>query len=93
MSREEILTMAKEIVCKDRDKDYGKPEDNFGKIAALWSAYLGNVTITAADVAIMMTLMKTARIAANPAKLDSWVDIAGYAACGGEIAAKKGGET
>lgn len=88
-TREEILTMAKGIVCKDRDADYGKPEDNFRKIAGLWTAYLdgSDGNLTSYDVAVMMILMKIARVATNPVKLDSWVDIAGYAACGGEIAA------
>lgn len=41
--------------------------------------------ITAKDVAAMMGLLKVARIAtgSNP---DSFVDLAGYAACAGEIA-------
>ena len=41
--------------------------------------------ITPKDVATMMGLLKVARIAtgSNP---DSFVDLAGYAACAGEIA-------
>lgn len=44
--------------------------------------------ITAKDVAAMMGLLKVARIATgfNP---DSFVDLAGYAACAGEIATKE----
>lgn len=37
------------------------------------------------DVAAMMALLKIARIASGHAKADNWVDLAGYAACGGEI--------
>ena len=34
----------------------------------------------------MMVLMKTARIKASQGRdKDSWIDIAGYAACGGEL--------
>jgi hypothetical protein len=33
----------------------------------------------------MMALMKLARMKANPAHVDSAVDLAGYAAIGGEI--------
>jgi len=40
------------------------------------------------DVAAMMALMKLGRIAGNPAHMDSWIDLAGYSACGGEIAGK-----
>jgi hypothetical protein len=62
---------------------YGEPEDNFDVIAAMWSAYLG-MPVTGADVAAMMILFKVARIAtAEKPSRDSYVDIAGYAACGG----------
>lgn len=81
--RREILTDAAVCVCSDRNLMYGKPEDNFGVIAAMWSAYLGD-PVTAADVAAMMILFKVARIAtAEQPSRDSYVDIAGYAACGG----------
>lgn len=81
--RREILTDAAVCVCSDRNLMYGEPEDNFGVIAAMWSAYLG-YPVTAADVAAMMILFKVARIAtAEQPSRDSYVDIAGYAACGG----------
>jgi hypothetical protein len=48
--------------------------------------------VSATDVAVMMGLLKIARIKTSPAHADNWVDLAGYAACGGELAAgKKGG--
>lgn len=81
--REEILTKAKEIVTGEREEQYGSPEDNFSLISEFWSDYLG-VDIVAEDVAAMMILMKLARIRGG-GSLDSWIDIAGYAACGGEI--------
>ena len=40
-TRAEILDAAKKIVTGDREKQYGSPEDNFGVIARLWSAYAG----------------------------------------------------
>ena len=85
MNRADILDTAKGYVTKDRDATHGSAERNFGTIAAFWSAHL-DCHVTAADVAVMMTLMKCARIKANPGHLDSWVDGAGYLACGGEIA-------
>lgn len=85
--REQILMMAKDIVCSDRNKQYGEPEDNFRSIAELWSVYTG-LTLTAKDVALMMTLFKIARLMANPEKDDSWIDAAGYIACGAECAIK-----
>lgn len=93
MTREQILEAARVCVCGEREQDYGKPEDNFTTIAALWWDYLmgkwqaeGAVNgINAVDVACMMTLLKIARISSGNAKDDNWVDGAGYLACGGEI--------
>lgn len=87
MKRNEILEMATSCVCGNRELDYGSPEDNFSTIARLWTDYIGatNVSFTAQDVASMMILMKLARIKNGGGTGDSYVDIAGYAACGGEI--------
>lgn len=94
MNRSDILDKAKACVCGDREQDYGKPENSFSTIAGLWTTYLGNALgspghepgrITAKDVAAMMALLKIARIATGHAKSDNWVDLAGYAAAGGEI--------
>lgn len=86
-TRQSILNEAERCVCGQRKQDYGELEDNFGKIAVMWSAYTGN-SITPSDVAAMMGLLKIARIAGNAQHMDNWVDLAGYAACGGEIAGK-----
>lgn len=76
----------------DRGAPYGGVEDNFGRIAALWRVHMKNrygldTEIDASDVASMMILMKLARLENQPRHPDSWIDIAGYAACGGEITA------
>lgn len=84
MTREEILAAAQRCVCGDREQDYGSPESNFARIASFWSAYLG-AEIYPRDVAAMLALLKIARIASGHAKDDNWIDLAGYAACGGEI--------
>lgn len=90
MSRQSILEEALQIVSKDRNADYGDPEDNFKVIANYWMAYLESVGVAVAlnthDVAAMMILMKVSRLATSPQKSDHWVDIAGYSACGGECA-------
>lgn len=83
--RADILDTAKHYVLKDRNETHGDPEDNFGRIAELWTAYK-RVTFNATDVAAMMALMKVARIAQSPEHRDSWIDLAGYAACGAGIA-------
>lgn len=85
MKRIDILKAAEDCVCKDRETDYGSPEDNFQRIADMWSAYLGDREIDSKDVAAMMALLKIARIASGHAKADNWIDLAGYAACGGEL--------
>ena len=82
--RQEILAEAALIVATDRNTDYGDPEDNFLQIAALWEAYTAT-SFTATDVAVMMILMKVARVTTSPGKRDHWVDIAGYAACGAGV--------
>lgn len=95
--REELLKQAIDIVCSDRNNQYGEPEDNFSVIGELWSAYLNarctppgvRVDIGAQEAADMLILFKVARsaTAVNP-KTDTYVDIAGYAACAGSIACK-----
>lgn len=90
MKRAEILEAAKACVCGNREQDYGSPERNFETIANLWTDYLhgcgvDNILLEPHDVAAMLALMKIARIASGHAKEDNWIDLAGYAACGGEI--------
>lgn len=90
-SRRDILKAAEKCVCGQREQDYGTPESNFQLIADLWNGYLGFLDhpgwqqIRATDVAMMMALMKIARIRNGGGSGDSFVDLAGYAACGGEI--------
>lgn len=91
LTRADILHAAEKCVCGQREQDYGTPENNFKAIAELWEAYLNkactrgvNVRVEAKDVAAMMALLKIARIAAGGGKADSWIDLAGYAACGAE---------
>lgn len=93
MTRKEILETAEKIVNGEREKHYGTPENNFKTIAKLWEAYLGathigRIEIEPHDVAAMLALLKIARIAGGQAKDDNWVDLAGYAACGGELQSK-----
>ena len=83
-TRSYILATADEIVNGARNESYGNPEDNFSRIANFWSTYL-KTDITAHDVAIMMILLKIARTSTGDGSMDNYVDIAGYAACAGEI--------
>ncbi len=87
--REQTLDAAKKCVMGDREQDYGTPESNFATIASFWSDYL-DMDISAQKVADMMILMKISRIKNGGGTGDSYVDIAGYAACGNEILSKRG---
>lgn len=85
MNRTDLLNEAIELTTQKRDADYGSPGANFLRTARLWSAYLG-YEIKHHDVAALMILAKIARIRHRADKADSWVDVAGYAACGAEVA-------
>lgn len=91
MTRKEVLDAAQKCVNGDRDLEYRSPEKSFELIAYFWTNYLNAVrtgtgtAIKPKDVAAMMALFKIARIAGGHAKDDNWIDLAGYAACGGEI--------
>ena len=87
--RGDILDTAKQYVDTDRANEHGDMEDNFQRIAAYWNTHLGLISyIKDTDVAVMMTLLKVARIHSNTENIDNWVDAAGYMACGGELAGK-----
>lgn len=92
MKRGDVLDQAKAIVTKDRNDDYGTPEDNFAAIAKRWTLWLKgrgiigpNQAITPLDVPHMMIDMKQARAQHKIDKLDNLIDIAGYADCAGTI--------
>ena len=91
-NRSEILDRANDIVNGIRISSYGQPEDNFQLIADYWSMYLVhkgkmNDVLSNEDVTVMMILLKIARLGGEGTE-DCFVDIAGYAACGGEIHSK-----
>lgn len=88
-TKEDTLEAAIKAVS-DRGLNYGSPEDNFIRIANLWTTHVRNrygisAILDAHDVALMLLLMKVARLENCPTHEDSWVDIAGYAACGNSL--------
>jgi len=91
--REAILDEAKGYTTKDRNSQYGEPEDNFANIARFWQAWLHHKlkpgeTIDPFDVAEMMSLMKKGRLVTTPTHRDSHADDIGYSACAWDIVSK-----
>ena len=84
MNRLECLKAAGDAVAS-RGVNYGKPESNFRAVAGLWSTLFG-VKVEPHQVALAMILLKVARANYDPLHADSFVDAAGYAACGIEVA-------
>lgn len=87
--RGQLLKQAYLLINGDRQDQYGDALDTHERIAIMWSALLGDrpdTEITPSDVALMMICVKLVRAMRTPEKADSWIDIAGYAALGGEMA-------
>ena len=85
MDRNDILDAARHCINGHREQDYGKPENNFARIAGLWEAYTGR-EYTPEQVAVMLALLKIARLGSGRPHPDNYVDLAGYAALAGELA-------
>lgn len=56
----------------------------FQRSAILLAMEWTNASVLA-NIAVLLGLLKIARIATGHGKSDNWVDLAGYAACGGEL--------
>lgn len=86
--RADILNTAKKLINGDRAKDYGDPNENFGRIANLWNAQFAHKLaqpFTAQDVAYALIHLKMSRLANTPGHRDSLIDVCGYAALSGEL--------
>lgn len=92
--RAKVLRTAESLVNGSRNASYGSPDADFSRTASFWQTYLagvvernnGKLVLSSYDVAVMMMLLKISRLAWSPDKEDSWVDTAGYAACGADCA-------
>ena len=87
--RNKPLDEAKRIINDDRNKEYGEPVDNFRDIADMITIMLGpllqpTAKVSCEHVAMIMIAVKLSRMTTSPAKLDTWVDIAGYVGAGYE---------
>lgn len=93
MTRDEFIRKLDETVNKRRGV-YAPPERNFERIAKLVRAWLESRygvemlvdEIDEADVAMIGVMVKIGRLAENIEHDDSWLDVAGYAMCGSEVA-------
>lgn len=84
-TRTKILSEAIRVLGH-RGETHGSFRRNLAHTAALWTAYLGGVPIMAADVAIMMTLVKASRVkCGDQGAEDHYIDMAGYAAIAAEL--------
>lgn len=88
MNRSETLIKANELVNGDRAKEYGPPSENFAKIAKMWSVILKQ-EVSLTQVTLCLIALKMTRLINSEMHEDSFVDIAGYAACGNEITSEK----
>ena len=86
MTREELIKQVSKCILNDRQNTYGTPENNFQTIANYWNEYLKlDSTLTKQDVAVMMLLLKVARMKSSPDHLDNFVDAAGYSIIAGSF--------
>lgn len=88
-TRVNLLSEASRLVDGDREVEHGNFETNAVRIARYWNAHLDlpePMGILPTDVPVMMTLLKVARLAQNPDRMDNYRDAAGYIALAGELA-------
>jgi hypothetical protein len=83
-NRAYFLDKAEELINGQRAKDYGDCRMNHQRIADIWAVIL-NTEVSPEQVAACMIGLKLARLANDVKQDDTWVDIAGYAALGGEM--------
>lgn len=88
-NRTELLEESINLINGERNSTYGDPLDDFATTATFWQTYLlrtfearGGLNIKPHDVAVMMNLLKIARISWSPEKRDHWADLGGYTGCG-----------
>lgn len=88
VSRGTAAIEALKVINGERQDTYGNPEDCFASIAGLWSMYFDEQFYDT-DVAIMMALLKIARMKNNGVDhRDNFVDAIGYLALAADMAAK-----
>lgn len=90
MQRDEILKLSSELINGQRAKEYGDSRVNHQRIADGWNVIINSAhehgdKIEPSHVALMMAWVKISRLCNTLDHEDSWVDLASYAALGGEM--------
>ena len=94
------LRTALDLTGGDRAKQHGDKRANHQNIADLWNAYFSRnsaapdgatewrspIIFSAHDVAVMMCLLKIARLKSGTHNPDNYIDLCGYAGIAAEIA-------
>ncbi len=85
----DILTEVRKTIEKDRQDIYGNPENSFNIIAQFWTTYLKSkyniqIELNGRDIAIMMSLLKHARMVVQDNYRDNIIDAIGYLTILGE---------
>ncbi len=79
-----FLNEAELLINGPRANDYGESRINHERIATMWSI-ICKTEITPEQVIACMIGLKLSRLSEDITKSDSWLDIIGYAALGGEM--------
>lgn len=87
-TRQEILDRARHYITGPKQDEYGDAFITHQRIAWEISSVVGR-DITATEAVLCQIGVKKARLSLNPTHVDSWIDLAGYAALGAEIAARE----
>jgi hypothetical protein len=89
-ARTAILEKANTLTTGDRNESYGSPLPNMECYTALMEGFLkgtsGKAMPAGVFASVIHCLNKISRIAANPAHMDNYVDLAAYAGIAGECA-------
>ena len=88
LEAQDILEEAIALIHGQRADDYGDAQSNFQHMADLVNPIIRKADgkLSASDMALVMIQVKIARLQETPDHEDSWIDIAGYAALGAQIA-------
>jgi hypothetical protein len=79
--QQDVLEEALLLTSGARHDQYGAPNADFQRIAAMWTTLFSR-EFSPHEVAMAMICLKLSRMTHSPQKRDHWVDVAGYSRCG-----------